>query len=342
MKAVRIHQFGGPEVLTYEDVPDPQPRKDEILVRVKACALNHLDLWVRQGLPGVLLPHILGSDIAGEIAEVGEYVGGFQPGQRVLIAPMHFCGRCAKCVAGLQNQCREFTVLGNAVDGGNCELIAVPAANVIPIPDSLAFTNAASVPLVFLTAWHMLVGRAEITPGQTVLVLGGSSGVGIAAIQVARMFQCRVITTAGDESKLQKARALGADHGINHYKQKISDEVRKITNKEGVDVVIEHVGAATWDESVKSLKSGGTLVTCGATTGPNVGIDLRHLFARQLRLLGSYMGTMGELHEVLKHVFAGRLKPVVDRIYPLADLRSAHEYLEKSQMFGKVVVTVEP
>ena len=342
MKAVRIHQFGGPEVLTYEDVPDPQPRKDEILVRVKACALNHLDLWVRKGLPGVLLPHILGSDIAGEIAEVGEYIGGFQAGQRVLISPMHFCGRCAKCVAGLQNQCREFTVLGNAVDGGNCELIAVPAANVIPIPDSLAFTNAASVPLVFLTAWHMLVGRAEITPGQTVLVLGASSGVGIAAIQIAKMFQCRVITTAGDESKLQKARVLGADQGINHYKQKISEEVRKITNKEGVDVVIEHVGAATWDESVKSLKSGGTLVTCGATTGPNVGIDLRHLFARQLRLLGSYMGTMGELHEVLKHVFAGRLKPVVDRIYPLADLRAAHEYLEKSQMFGKVVITVEP
>lgn len=339
MKAVRIHQFGGPEVLTYEDVPDPQPRKDEILVRVKACALNHLDLWVRKGLPGVLLPHILGSDIAGEIVEVGEYLGGFQAGQRVLIAPMHFCGSCAKCVAGLQNQCREFTVLGNAVDGGNCELIAIPAANVIPIPDSLAFTNAASVPLVFLTAWHMLVGRAEIRPGQTVLVLGGSSGVGIAAIQIAKMFQCRVITTAGDESKLQKARALGADHGINHYQQRISDEVRKFTNKEGVDVVIEHVGSATWDESMKCLKSGGTLVTCGATTGPNVGIDLRHLFARQLRLLGSYMGTMGELHEVLKHVFAGRLKPVVDRIYPLADLRLAHEHLEKSQMFGKVVVT---
>jgi NADPH:quinone reductase-like Zn-dependent oxidoreductase len=339
MKAVRIHQFGGPEVLTYEEVPDPQPRKDEILVRVKACALNHLDLWVRKGLPGVLLPHILGSDIAGEVVEVGEYIGGFQPGQRVVLAPMHFCGRCAKCVAGLQNQCREFTVLGNAVDGGNCELIAVPAANVIPIPDSLSFTNAAGTPLVFLTAWHMLVGRAGVTPGQTVLVLGASSGVGTAAIQIAKMFQCRVITTAGDESKLQKARALGADHGINHYKQKISDEVRKITNKEGVDIVIEHVGAATWDESVKSLKSGGTIVTCGATTGPNVGIDLRHLFARQLRLLGSYMGTMGELHEVLKHVFAGRLKPVVDRIYPLVDLRAAHEHLENSQMFGKVVVT---
>lgn len=338
MKAVRIHQFGGPEVLIYEDVPDPQPRKDQVLVRVRACAMNHLDLWVRKGLPGVKLPHILGSDIAGEIVEIGEYVSGFQVGQRVLIAPMHYCGHCAKCVAGLQNQCREFTVLGNGVDGGDCELIAVPAANVIPIPDSLDFNQAASVPLVFLTAWHMLVGRAGVRPGQTVLVLGAGSGVGTAAIQIAKMFHCTVITTAGDENKLAKARALGANHGINHYKQKISEEVRKITNKAGVDIVIEHVGAATWEESLKSLKSSGTLVTCGATTGPSVGLDLRHLFARQLTLIGSYMGTMGELHEVLGHVFAGRLKPVVDRTFPLQEIRAAHEYLEESKMFGKVVL----
>jgi NADPH:quinone reductase-like Zn-dependent oxidoreductase len=340
MKAVRLHQFGGPEVLTYEDIPDPQLRKDQVLVRVKACSINHLDIWVRKGLPGVKLPHILGSDIAGEVAEVGEYVSGLKAGQRVLVAPMHFCGHCTKCIAGLQNECREFTVLGNGVDGGNCELIGIPAANVIPIPDSLDFVQAASVPLVFVTAWHMLVGRAGVRPGQTVLVLGASSGVGIAAIQIAKLFHCRVITTAGDESKLDKARALGADHGINHYKQKIAEEVRRITNKEGVDIVIEHVGAATWDESVKSLKSGGKLVTCGATTGPNVGIDLRHLFARQLSLLGSYMGTMGELQEVLGHVFAGRLKPVVDRTFPLNEIRAAHEYLEKSQMFGKVVVNL--
>src|SRR5271169_4070785 len=338
MKAARIHEFGGPEVLRYEDVPDPTSRPDQVLVRIRACALNHIDLWIRKGLPGIKLPHILGADIAGEIVETGEYITGLKAGQRVLLAPMHFCNHCAKCVAGLQNQCPEFTVLGNRVDGGNCELIAVPAVNVIPIPDSLDFNQAASIPLVFLTAWHMLVGRAGIRPGQTVLVLGASSGVGIAAIQVAKLFHARVITTAGDETKLEKARALGADYGINHYKQKISEEVRKITNKEGVDIVVEHVGAATWDESVKSLKSSGTLVTCGATTGPNVAIDLRHLFARQLTLLGSYMGTMGELHEVLKHVFAGRLKPVVDRTFPLSELRAAHEYLEKSQMFGKIVV----
>jgi NADPH:quinone reductase-like Zn-dependent oxidoreductase len=338
MKAVRIHKFGGPEVLSYEDIPDPKLRKDQVLVRVKACALNHLDVWVRKGLPGVKLPHILGSDIAGEVAEVGEYVSGFKVGQRVIVGPMHYCGHCAKCVGGEQNQCREFTVLGNAVDGGDCELIAAEPANVIPIPDTLDFNQAASVPLVFVTAWHMLVGRAAVRPGQTVLVLGAGSGVGTAAIQVAKLFHCRVITTAGSDEKLEKARALGADHGIDHYKQKISDEVRKITNKEGVDIVIEHVGAATWEESLKSLKTGGTLVTCGATTGPEVGIDLRHLFARQLSLLGSYMGTMGELREVLGHVFAGQLKPVIDRVFPMSEIRAAHEYLEKSQMFGKVVV----
>jgi len=340
MKAVRIHEFGGPDVLRYEEVADPQARKDQALIRVKACAINHLDLWVRKGLPGVKLPHILGSDIAGEVVEAGEYVSGFKPGQRVLLAPMHFCNHCAKCVAGLQNQCPEFTVLGNGVDGGNCELIAVPAVNVIPIPDNFDFVQAASVPLVFLTAWHMLVGRAGIRQGQTVLVLGGGSGVGIAAIQIAKLFHARVITTAGDEKKLEKAHGLGADFGIDHYKQKISQEVRRITNKEGADVVVEHVGAATWEESLKSLKPGGTLVTCGATTGPNASFDLRFVFSRQLSVLGSYMGTMGELYEVLGHVFAGRVKPVVDRSFALKDARAAHEHMEKSQMFGKIVLTM--
>lgn len=338
MKAAIIHEFGGPEVLRYEDVPDPKPRRDEVLVRIKACALNHLDLWVRQGLPGVKLPHILGSDIAGEIAEVGEYISGFKPGQRVLLAPMHFCNHCEQCMKGQQNLCREFTVIGNGVDGGNCELIAAPAERLIPIPDQLSFNDAASVPLVFLTAFHMLTGRAAIRPGQTILVLGANSGVGIAAIQIGKLFNATVIATAGDERKMQKAKELGADFVINHYQQMIGEEVRKITAKAGVDIVVEHVGAATWRESVRALKPGGTLVTCGATTGPEVGIDLRFLFARQLAFLGSYMGTMGELHEVLKLVFAGKLKPVVDRTFPLAEVRAAHEYLEQSKMFGKVVL----
>lgn len=338
MKAVRIHEFGGPEVLRYEDVPDPKTRRDHVLVRVKACAMNHLDIWVRNGLPGVALPHILGSDIAGEIVEVGEYVTGLTEGQRVLLAPMQFCNRCAKCVAGLQNQCPEFSVIGNRVDGGNCELIAVPAVNVIPVPDSLTFNHAACVPLVFLTAWHMLVGLAHIQLGQTVLILGGGSGVGTAAIQIAKLFHARVITTVGDESKLEKARALGADYGIQYRAQKVSEEVKKITSKEGVDIVFEHVGAATWDESVRCLKPAGKLVTCGATTGPQAAIDLRFLYSRQLSILGSYMGTMKELYDVLAHVFAGRLKPVLDRTFPLKEIRDAHEHMEKSKMFGKIVL----
>jgi NADPH:quinone reductase-like Zn-dependent oxidoreductase len=224
------------------------------------------------------------------------------------------------------------------VDGGNAEYIAVPRVNVIPIPDHLSYDEAASVPLVFVTAWHMLVTRARIQPGQTVLVLGASSGVGTAAIQIAKFFHATVIATAGDERKMEKARELGADFTINHYQQKISDEVRRITSKAGVDIVFEHVGQATWGESMKSLKPSGTIVTCGATTGYEASFDLRFLFARQLSFLGSFMGTMGELHAVLKHVFSGELKPVVDRTFPLKDTAAAHEYLQKSQMFGKVVL----
>lgn len=338
MKAVRMHAYGGPDVLRYEDVPDPVLRKDSVLVRVKACAMNHLDLWVRKGTTKSPLPHIPGSDIAGEIAEVGEYVTSLQPGQRVLLAPMYFCNRCAQCTAGRQNMCRQFTVLGNGIGGGYCELIVVPAVNVIPIPDNLDFNRAASVPLVFLTAFHMLTGRASIRPGQTVLILGANSGVGIAGIQLAKLFNATVITTAGNPAKIAKARELGADYVVDHYQQKISDEVRKITGKAGVDIVMEHVGSATWDESLKCLKPGGTLVTCGATTGPEVKIDLRFLYSKQFSLLGSYMGTMGELYEVLQHVFSARLKPVVDRAFPLKDARAAHDYMEHSEMFGKIVL----
>ena len=338
MKAVRLHEYGRPEVLRYEDIPDPKPRKDQVLVRIRACAMNHLDLWVRKGTTKSPLPHVLGSDIAGEIVEIGEYVSGFKAGQRVLLAPMSFCNHCQHCSAGRQNMCREFTVLGNGVDGGNCELIAVPAVNVIAIPDHLGFNEAASVPLVFLTAYHMLTGRAAINPGQTVLILGANSGVGIAAIQIAKMFNTTVIATAGNQAKMEKAHKLGADHVINHYTQTISDEVKKITNRQGVDIVIEHVGAATWEESLKSLKMGATLVTCGATTGPDARIDLRFLYSKQFNLLGSYMGTMAELHGVLKHVFSGKLSPIVDRTFPLSEARAAHEYMEGSEMFGKIVL----
>jgi NADPH:quinone reductase-like Zn-dependent oxidoreductase len=340
MKAIRFHEFGGPEVLKYEDIPEPVLRKDQVLIRVKAVALNHLDLWTRKGLPGVKLPHINGSDVAGVVEEVGEYITHIPKGQRVLLAPMVFCNHCQFCTSGQQSFCRQFSVLGNMVDGGNCEFIAVPEVNVIPIPDSLSFEAAASVPLVFLTAWHMLVARAQIRQGQWVMVLGGGSGVGTAAIQIAKMFNATVIATAGSESKMARARELGADHTIDHYKQKISDEVKRITNKRGVDITFEHVGQATWQESIKSLRPGGTIVTCGATTGPDAHFDIRVLFAKQLSFLGSFMGTMGDLHEVLSHVFAERLKPVVDRTFPLSQAAEAHRYLASSQMFGKVVLTV--
>ena len=337
MKAIRFHQFGGPEVLKYEDVPDPRPREDQVLIRIKACALNHLDLWVRKGLPGVKLPHINGSDVAGDVIEVGSYVASVRRG-RVLLAPMTFCNHCAQCSSGQQSFCREFSVLGYLNDGGNAELIAVPEVNVIPIPEGLSYDQAASVPLVFLTAWHMLVTRARMKVGDIVLVLGGGSGVGSAAIQICKMLGAKVIATAGDEAKLQKSRELGADYTIDHYKQKIADEVRRITAKAGVDVVFEHVGSATWDDSVRSLRPGGTLVTCGATTGPEAKFDLRVLFSRQLSFFGSYMGTMGDLHEVLRHVFSGKLKPVIDRTFPLSEARAAHERLEKSEQFGKIVL----
>ncbi len=338
MKAIRYHEFGGPEVLRYEDAPDPVLRKDQVLVRVKACALNHLDLWCRKGLPGVKLPHINGSDVAGDVAEVGEYIKGLSVGQRVLLAPMVFCHHCEMCVSGRQSFCREFTVLGNGVDGGNAEYIAMPQVNVIPIPNELTYDEAASVPLVFLTAWHMLVGRCHVQPGDFVLVWGAGSGVGSAAIQIGKLFNAKVIATAGNEAKLEKARELGADYTIDHYKQTVSDEVKKITGKRGVDIVFEHVGKVSWPESLKSMRPGGKLVTCGATTGPEASFDLRVLFAKQLSFLGSYMGFMGELHEVLKHVFSGRLKPVVDKTFPLREARAAHERLEKSEMFGKIVL----
>ena len=338
MKAVRMHEFGGPEVLTFEDVPEPQLRKDQVLVRVKAVALNHLDLFIRKGLPNVKLPHINGSDVSGDIAEVGEYITDLKPGQRVLLAPMTFCGVCPACTRGEQNFCPQFTVLGYYNDGGNAEYIAIPRVNVLPIPDELTYDEAASVPLVFLTAWHMLVSRTHVQPQNFVLVLGGGSGVGSAVIQICKLFNARVIATAGDEAKLEKARELGADYVINHYQQKIADEVKKITNRAMCDIVFEHVGKATWQESMKSLKPGGSLVTCGATTGPEASFDIRFLFARQLSFLGSFMGAMGDFHEVMKHIFSGKLKAVVDKSFPLREARAAHERLEKSEQFGKIVL----
>ena len=342
MKAIVFQKHGGPEVLQFIDVPDPEPSANEVLVRVRACALNHLDLWVRGGLPNVPipLPHIPGSDVAGEIAKIGSEVTTVRVGQKVVLAPGVSCGRCPACVSGQDNRCRQFTNLGYMIDGGCAEFVRAPEMNCLPYPENLSFEQAAAIPLVFQTAWHMLIARAELQPGEDVLVLGAGSGVGSAAIQIAKFFGARVIATAGSDEKLTKARELGADHLINHKLQKIRDEVRRITNKRGVDVVFEHVGTATWDDSLASLALAGRLVTCGNTTGYDAKIDLRFLFSRQLSLLGSYMGVKSELHTIMKLVAAGRLKPVVDRTFPLAEAAAAHAYLESGQQFGKVVLKI--
>ena len=340
MKAVRIHQHGGPQVLAYENVPEPQIKANEVLLRVRACSLNHLDLWVRAGIPGVKfnLPHVLGSDIAGEVVSVGELCDRVKPGQRVLLSPGLSCRQCPKCLEGKDNECRRYTLFGTGAPGGNRELMAAPEYAVIPIPDTMTFEEASAVPLVFLTAWHMLFTRASLQPGEDVLVLAASSGVGSAAIQLAKLFHCRVIATAGGDEKMAKARELGAGEVIDHYRQDISTEVRRLTARRGVDVVFEHVGRATWQKSMESLAPMGRIVTCGATTGYDVNLDLRFLFSKQYALYGSYMGTMGELHKVLQFVFRGLLKPVIDRVYPMSEIAAAHDRVERKEQFGKVVV----
>jgi len=340
MRLARIHQHGDPSVLVCEDAPEPVLRPDQVLIHVRACALNHLDLFVRAGIPGMKfpMPHVLGSDIAGEVAATGELCRRVRPGWRVLLSPGLSCRQCAQCLAGNDNLCRRYSVFGYGIDGGNAEYLAAPEYSVIPIPDAMPFEQAAAAPLVFLTAWHMLIARARLQPGEDVLVLAASSGVGMAAIQIARLFQCRVIATAGGEAKLAKARELGAAHVIDHYRGDIAAEVRKITARRGVDVVVEHVGQATWRPSLESLAPAGRLVTCGATTGYDAAIDLRYLFSKQWSILGSFMGTMGELHTVLQFVFRGQLNPVIDTVYPLSEIRAGHQRLETRQHFGKVVV----
>lgn len=340
MKQVQIRAHGGPEVLEAVDVPIPAIKPTEVMLRVKACALNHLDLWVRAGIPGVKfnLPHVLGSDIAGEVVEVGPLCERIKTGQRVLLSPGVSCRQCLACLEGRDNECRRYTLHGTGIHGGYRELMPAPEYGVIPIPDTLSWEEAAAAPLVFLTAWHMLFARARLRAGEDVLVISASSGVGMAAVQLAKLFHCRVIATAGGDAKMARAKDLGADFVIDHYKQDISAEVRRITARRGVDIVFEHVGEATWSKSVESLAPTGRLVTCGATTGYDVRVDLRFLFSKQQELLGSYMGSMGELHRVLDFVFRKQLKPVIDSVYALDDVRAAHERIERKEQFGKVVL----
>jgi len=319
MKAARFHAHGGPEVFRYEDAPEPVARAGQVLVGVRACALNHLDLWQRRGLERVTLPfpHISGAEVAGEVIDAPG--GEVATGTRVLLQPGLSCGRCHACLAGRDNECRHYDVLGYQSDGGYAEQVVVPAANVVPIPAHVSFVAAAAFPLTFLTAWHMLVTRAKLAPGETVLVVAGTSGVGQAAIQIARLCQAHVIATAGTAAKLEAARALGAHEVIDHYASDVAAEVRRLTARRGVDVVVEHVGQATWPASVRALAHGGRLVTCGNTTGWDAAIDLRFLFSRQLSLLGSYMGTKAELLQAAPFFFDARMRPVVDDVLPLAD-----------------------
>jgi NADPH:quinone reductase-like Zn-dependent oxidoreductase len=307
MKAVRFHQHGDPDVLRYEDAPAPTPQEGWAIVRVRACALNHLDLWERRGIDRVRLPlpHISGSDVAGEVVDPG---GAPVPhGARVLLYPGLSCGACSACVEGRENLCGAFDVLGLQSDGGYAEYVKVPAGNLVPIPDDVDLLSAAAFPLTFLTAWHMLVTLAKVREGP---------------------------------SKMENTRALGAEEVFDHYADDFSRRVKASTAGRGVDIVIEHVGEATWERSVRSLARGGRLVTCGATTGAQATLDLRHLFARQLSLIGSYMGTRRELREAATHFFAGRLKPVIDSALPLAQAREAHQRLEAREHFGKIVLKV--
>ena len=339
MKAVRFHTHGGPDVLQFEEAPDPVAQPGEVVVRVRACGMNRLDIWQRIGLGRVTipLPHISGADVAGEIVHgVNELV----PGTRVMLQPGLSCMRCPACLAGRDNYCPHYDVLGYQSNGGYAELVAVPAANVIPIPERIDFVTAAAFPLVFLTVWHMLFTQARLGAGETVLVLAAGSGVGQAAIQLARARQARVIATAGGDRKLRLARDLGAEHVIDHYQDDIVQAVRGWTGGRGVDVVLEHVGAATWDRSIRCLARGGRLVTCGATTGHEARLDLRHLFARQLSLLGSYMGGKPELIEAAELFFQGVIRPAIDSTYPLSETAQAHRRMEVSDQFGKIVLVV--
>jgi NADPH:quinone reductase-like Zn-dependent oxidoreductase len=344
-EAVVLRAHGGPEVLTREtiDLPDPGPR--EVLVRVRAVALNHLDLWVRRGLPHLRLeyPHRLGSDVVGEIEALGPGARNARVGDRVVVSPGFSCGVCDRCLSGADNLCASFGILGEHRSGGYARHLIVPDANLVPYPGDLPFTQVAAVPLVFLTAWQMLVDKARVKPGETVLVHAAGSGVSTAAIQIARLHGARVIATASSDAKAQRARGLGADHVILAGAEGTDfvGEVKRLTGKRGADVVVEHIGGEVLARSIVATASGGRIVTCGATAGHLPTIDMRHVFFRQIAILGSTMGSKGSLFGILDHVKAGRLAPVVDRVLPLWEAREAHRVLEAREAFGKVVLAVD-
>lgn len=340
MKAIRVHEHGGIEKLVIDSLPAPAPKPGEVIVRIKATSINHLDIWVRGGLPGVTfrLPMVLGSDGAGIITALGSEVSDLQIGDRVLLSPATSCGKCAHCLSGRDNLCREYKILGEHCDGVDAELVSVKRENVFKVPENVAFEDVAASALVFITAYQMLVDKANVQPNEEVLIMGAGSGVGSAAIQIAKLYGARVIAVAGSEEKLEKAKAIGADDVINYNVEKISQAVRSLTDKRGVDIVFEHTGQATWQESIMSVKHGGRIVTCGATTGFDATTDLRHIFARQLTIYGSTMASKSRLHVLLDLLSRKKFKAVIDRAFPFTEVREAHKVMENRQHFGKIIL----
>lgn len=344
MKAVLLKAFGGPETLSWEEAPDLSPGPGEALLRVRACALNHLDLWVRGGIPAyrITLPHVLGCDISGELVSLGpapQPPSAQMPavGSRVLVSPGRSCWECDLCFSGRDNICSRYGILGaNGGWGGYAEYACVPSRGLIPIPAGIGFVEAASFPLTFLTSWHMLFSLARLKPGQTLLVLGAGSGVGVAAIQIAKLAGAKVIAVSTSEEKLSQAKALGADETLL-FGPGLHRRVLKSTGA-GVDAVFEHVGPAVFSEALRCLRPGGILVTCGATTGPTVELDLRYVFSRELRILGARMGTLAELKTLAGLLAERRLKPVVDKTFPLSEAAQAQRHLAERRQFGKVVL----
>ncbi|HUI31819.1 MAG TPA: zinc-binding dehydrogenase [Candidatus Acidoferrales bacterium] len=341
MRAIRIHEHGGVDKVVVDEIAAPIPQSNEVIVKIEAASINHLDIWVRNGFRNVTLPlpMILGSDGAGTIAEAGEEADDLKIGDRVLISPSTSCGRCEQCLSGKDNLCAEYKIIGEHCNGTDAELVAVKKNNVFRLPNNVSFEDAAASALVFITAYQMLVEKAKIQPLESVLVLGASSGVGTAAIEIARMFNARVIAVAGSDEKLEKARALGANEVINYNSESIYQGVRRITDKRGVDIVFEHVGKATWNDSVLSARRGGRIVTCGATTGFNALTDLRYVFSRQLTIYGSMMGSKSLLFTLLELLSEKKFKAVIDRTVHFTEVRKAHEIIESRRHFGKIVLT---
>jgi len=342
MKAIRIHEHGSVGVLQTETCDIAPLRPDELLIKVKAAALNHLDIWVRKGLPGVPLPLIMGSDASGIIEETGSLAAEgshWRAGQAVILVPFRSCGGCLACSTGNENLCRDFRIPGEHLNGYQAEYVAIPQQYILPSPANIPFEASAAFPLAYMTAYHMLTRKVRSVPGDTVLIFGASSGVGSAAIQIARYLGCNVITTIGSESKRQMAEDLGAHHVLNYNEVPIGKTVREITHGSGVDIVFEHTGSATWNEALKSLKVNGTIVSCGATTGPLVRIDLRALFIKHQRFIGSTMGTRSDLLELCRLIESGKIRIPIDRIFHYSEIKEAHTHLETNHHFGKVVLT---